>query len=214
MQRGALLFMDPSLSGDGQRSCAGCHPGGSSDGAFWNAGLPAAAGEPEARRTPSLRGLWQSPPYLWDGSLATLDDVIERMLRVEMRGGRIGERDREALLQYLLSIPPFDNGRVDADGTPVEPAVLSVRRGAEVFANAECGECHRPPGFTREGVFDIGTGGSFSVPTLRNVSRQPALGHDGRWSDLETALGEKLRGLEIELTRPEQRQLLRYLELL
>ena len=209
-----MLFMDPRLSGDGQRSCATCHPGASSDGAFWSAGKPAAAGEPAARRTPSLRGLWQSAPYLWDGSLATIDETIERMLRVEMRGGHVGGQDRVALEQYLRSVPPFDNARVEPDGTPVEPAVLSVRRGAELFGKAKCGKCHPPPAFTRPGVFDVGTGGRWNPPTLRNVSRQQAWGHDGRWSDLEVVLGEKLRGLGVELTAPEERQLLRYLGIL
>jgi cytochrome c peroxidase len=52
------------------------------------------------------------------------------------------------------------------------------------------------------------------VPNLRNVSRQPSLGHDGRWPDLETAVIAILRQREVSLTNPELHQLLTYLELL
>ena len=70
------------------------------------------------------------------------------------------------------------------------------------------------PAFTHRLRFDVGTGGKWSVPSLRNVSRQPLLGHDGRWPDLESAVRAILRQREIELGEHELTQLLAYLELL
>lgn len=214
VQRGAMLFMDPRISGDRSRSCAGCHPGGGSTWEYYAGGGAAESEAAGARRVPPLRGLWQTPPYLWDGSLPTLEAAIGRMLDVEMRGGSLSEIDRRALEQYLLSIPPFDNGRVEPDGTPIEPVTLAARRGSAVFKKAGCDRCHVPPTFSGPSVVDIGTGGAWNVPSLRDLSSKQRYGHDGRWSDLESALRAELATHEIELTPQETHQLLRYLELL
>jgi hypothetical protein len=71
------------------------------------------------------------------------------MLAVEMRGGKLAGRDREALEAYLLSLAPFDRRRLEPDGAPVEPSTLSARRGYAVFAKAECTDCHPAPVFAR-----------------------------------------------------------------
>ena len=214
VQRGALLFHDLRLSGDGTRSCATCHPGGGSDGRFWAGTREVAPGDPRGRRTLPLRGLWQTPPYLWDGSLGSVREVLGRMLAIELGGAPLSEPDMAALEAYALSIPAFDNGRVQPDGSPSEPATLSARRGFALFERSGCDVCHRPPSYSHRLRFDIGTDGKWSVPSLRNVSRQPRLGHDGRWADLETAVIAVLYQREVTLTNPELHQLLRYLELL
>jgi len=58
--------------------------------------------------TPALRGLWDSAPYLHDGSLETLDDVIPPMLyAVETMTGKtptLSTADRQALAEYLRSL--------------------------------------------------------------------------------------------------------------
>ncbi len=214
MQRGALLFMNPALSGDASRSCATCHPGGGSNGLTYSDGAEVPAGSARGRNVPELRGAWQTPPYFWDGSVASVADALDRMLAVEMRGSPIGATDRDALVAYVLSIPPFDNGRVEPDGTPTEPVTLSARRGFSVFERAKCTVCHRPPSFSHTLRFDIGTDGKWSVPTLRNVSRTGPWGHDGRWDTLEDAVVAILEHRGVELDFVERQQLLRYLELL
>ena len=214
VQRGALLFLDARLSRDGTRSCATCHPGGGSDGRLWAEGVEAEVGQPGARRTLPLRGLWQTAPYLWDGSLDTVRAALLRMLAVEMGGAELGETDLVVLEAYVLSIPPFDNGRIEDDGRPREPVGLAARRGAEVFVKSGCAVCHKPPSFSHRFLFDIGTGGKWSVPSLRNVSSYSRFGHDGRWPDLESAVEAILAQRGIELRHPERLQLLRYLELL
>jgi len=214
VQRGAVLFADARLSGDRSRACTTCHPGGGADREVYAAGEPVPAGTPDGRRTLPLRGLWQTAPYLWDGSAPTVGDAVDRMLAVEMRGGTLAGRDRDALVAYLLSLPPFDRGRIQPDGAPVEPATLSARRGFAVFAKAECSVCHPAPAFARSGLDDVGTGGSFAVPTLRGVSAAGPFGHDGRWPDLESAVRAIVAAEEVELTSDEMSQLLSYLKLL
>jgi cytochrome c peroxidase len=214
VQRGAALFRDARLSGDRSVACSTCHPGGGEDHLVYLAGQIVPAGTLGGLRTLSLRGLWQTSPYLWDESAPTVGDAVERMLRVEMRGGTLAGKDREALETYLLSIPVFDRRRIQPDGVPVEPVSLSARRGYAVFIRAECSACHPAPAFTRPGLSDVGAGGAFASPSLRGVSTAGPFGHDGRWADLESAVRAIANGQGLELDADEMAQLLAYLKLL
>jgi len=214
VQRGAVLFVDPRLSGDGSRSCSVCHPGGGADSLVYLDGESVAPGSAGGRRTKALRGLYQTAPYFWDGSAPTVADAIERMLAVEMRGGKLAGKDREALEAYLLSLTPFDRGRLQPDGVPMEPSTLSSRRGYAVYVKAECADCHPAPVFARAKLADIGTGGAFAIPTLRGVAAAGPWGHDGRWPDLESAVRANLAATRVELGAEEVAQLLEYLKLL
>lgn len=214
-QRGGMLFLDPRLSGDSSRSCATCHPGGSSDGLVWIDGARAEPGAPGGRSTTSLRGAWQTPPYYWDGSSPTLREAIERMLAVEMRGGALPELDRRALETYVLSLAPFDRGRIAADGSPREPNTLRQRRGFALFTGkAKCAECHPPPAYTTRLREDVGTGGVIDVPTLRGLADSAPYGHDARWAEMEAAVRAMLLAGEVQLGDLELEYLLEYLKLL
>jgi len=212
VQRGAILFADPRLSGDGQRTCAGCHPGGGSDYRIYRDGYPVPPFTLGGRRTLTLRGMWQTAPYLWDDSAQTVAGAVDRMLAVEMNGGSLAGRDREALEAYLLSLTPFDRGRIQPDGNVVEPSTLAARRGSAVFARV-CAECHVPPAFMQPRPADVGTG-EWAVPTLRGVSVSGPYGHDGRWPDLETVTRSMADHQEAHLDADEMAQLLAYLQLL
>jgi DNA-binding beta-propeller fold protein YncE len=57
--------------------------------------------------TPALRGLWDSAPYMHDGSQATLDDAVGVMLSAAAKvGGKtdISASDRKALVEFLKSL--------------------------------------------------------------------------------------------------------------
>jgi cytochrome c peroxidase len=58
--------------------------------------------------TPQLRGLWDSAPYLHDGSAETLDDVVTRMLDAVAQSGEplpdLDADDRAALVEYLRGL--------------------------------------------------------------------------------------------------------------
>ncbi len=212
VQRGAILFSDSRLSGDGSRACATCHPGGGQDHKVYRDGTLVPPYTEGGRRTLTLRGMWQTAPYLWDDSAATVAGAVDRMLAVEMLGGSLAGRDREALEAYLLSIKPFDRGRVQPDGAVVEPATLAARRGAAIFERV-CAECHVPPAFMQPRRADMGTG-EWAVPTLRGVAVSGPYGHDGRWPDLETVTRSMADHQEANLSADELAQLLAYLQLL
>ena len=213
VQRGALLFLDPRLSADRTRACATCHPGGDSDRKFYSRGREVEPGTAGARRSRTARGAWQNAPYLWDGSLADLDAVIDRMLEVEMGGASLPLHDRAALHAYVLSLAPLDNGRVLADGAPVEPVTLAARRGSLVFQEAGCPVCHPPPWYFRPLVSEF-DGKPLDVPSLRGVSKHVRWGHDGRWKSLEDAVDAMLTARGKTLSVDQKSQLLAYLELL
>ncbi len=58
--------------------------------------------------TPPLRGLWDSAPYLHDGSAAKLDDVLPFMLEATVPAGAptpiLGAHGQQALVEYLRSL--------------------------------------------------------------------------------------------------------------
>jgi YVTN family beta-propeller protein len=72
--------------------------------------LPDMNGDPRAAcmfDTPALRGLWDSAPYMHDGSAATLDDAVGIMLTAAAKvGGKtdISPSERQALVEYLKSL--------------------------------------------------------------------------------------------------------------
>jgi len=214
VQRGAMLFIDPRVSADGSRACASCHPGGEADGRVWTRGVEVPPGAAGGRRTRPLRGAWQSAPYFWDASAPTLRGAIERMLEVEMGGARLAEHDVAALETYLLSLDPFDKGRVLPDGSPTEPVSLAALRGWALYKRARCTSCHPPAAYLLPRAADVGTGGMIDVPTLRGLSGRPPYGHDGRWASLEEALTAMLQLQNLELNFDERLQLQEYLKLL
>ena len=69
---GALLFFDPRLSRDNDRSCAACHQpeNGYSDGEPRARGRD---GAPMKRNTPHLLNLAEATSFYWDGREPTLD---------------------------------------------------------------------------------------------------------------------------------------------
>jgi cytochrome c peroxidase len=63
--------------------------------------------DPCAFDTPALRGLWDSAPYLHDGSAATLEDAVAAMLTPAAAGGSApppSPNDLHALVEYLRSL--------------------------------------------------------------------------------------------------------------
>lgn len=108
--------------------CWQCHtPGLFTDDRFHNTGIGVAGGRPEpgraavtgeaadtgAFKTPTLRGVKLNPPYMHDGSLATLRDVVDFYARggnanphldPRMRPLELSEADRSALVAFLASL--------------------------------------------------------------------------------------------------------------
>ena len=127
----------------GKAGCIKCHSGFAfTDHAFYDIGLPGedrgrgavlrlAAAE-HAFKTPGLREIARSAPYMHDGSLATLDDVLRHyasgvihrptLSKDLPRGLKLSETELADLLAFL--------GTLTGEGEPELPAnVVAVKSG-------------------------------------------------------------------------------------
>jgi cytochrome c peroxidase len=80
------------------------------------------------------------------------------------------------LTQYLLTLQG-----------PISPPVTDtalLERGAAVFAEQGCAECHVGAVGTNLQVFDVGTDGTFDTPSLRWLWLSAPYLHDGRAATL------------------------------
>lgn len=169
-------------------SCANCHFDGASDGRVWN-GFPDGP-----RNTPPLYNLLETAPYTWSGSWDELADVEIKIRSVQAGIGLIDNPsispasgdphggqsfDLDTLTAYMagLSGPP----------NPVAYDPALVQRGAVVFAEQECDQCHTGAAGADLKQHDVGTGGSplekagvaFDTPQLRWLWATAPYFHDG-----------------------------------
>lgn len=113
---------------EGRGGCWRCHTGPNfSDESFHNSGIGAFAGTPRPGRaaitgldgdlgkfrTPGLRMLTKSAPYMHDGSLSTLEQVVDHYRRgagpnthlsKEMRNIKLSEQDARQLVAFLRTL--------------------------------------------------------------------------------------------------------------
>ena len=196
VRQGLLLFNDPALSGSGEVACATCHPNGGLTNNKTYVGLNVVPdGQQDGRSTPLLWGARDTAPYGWSGG-KTLKDNIKGIIVKRMKGEEPSDRTLDQLAAYINSLEFPANRNLNADGSPTAAAPLAAQRGFNVFERASCNICHVPPIFTKEDTEDIGSGGTFSVPSLRGVSMTAPYFHDGRYSDLRALIPAKLKFLE------------------
>jgi len=120
--RGRALFQEAG--------CPACHGGAdftdSPNGVLHDVGtITADSGkrlgmELEGIDTPTLRGIWQTAPYLHDGSAATLLDVVGGRNAEDLHGvtSSLSEDERSDLVSYLLQI---DNTALQSEVEPEAP---------------------------------------------------------------------------------------------
>jgi cytochrome c peroxidase len=198
---GRQLYFDPRLSGDGKRSCYGCHvlENGLTDG------LPTAVGafdKPLTRAAPTMWNVAHHPELYWDGRTQGL----EKQVLGAWKGGNMGA-DPEAIAQKLDAIDgyhdqfqsvfgtgvtvegvqkavaaymrtlicgdtPFDRYQ-QGDRTAVSEAAV---RGWDLFrGKAGCGTCHAGILFTDLQYHNVGVGMDVAEP---DVGRAKVTGNE------------------------------------
>ena len=193
---GRRLFNDASLSGDGRWACATCHPdNGHTNNKTYVGTTEVADGTPEGRSTPTLRGVKDTAPYSWAGG-KTLPDNIKGIIVNRMKGKEPAPEQLAALVTYTESIEFPPNPNLNPDGSPSDAAPEPAKRGFQAFNKAACNACHVPPVFAKPDNEDIGTGGSFNVPSLRGLATTAPYLHDGRVPDIRTLVPAKLELLK------------------
>jgi YVTN family beta-propeller protein len=208
-ERGEMLFFDARLSMEGWMSCQSCHTDGHTNGLRSDTLGDGSYGAP--KRVPTLRGVGDTAPWAWNGSLARLEDQVVQSIRTTMRGSRPTEKQVADLVAFLRSLPPPPASR----GVPVEAS----RRGKVVFDSAGCARCHAPPTYTTPRTYEVGLEDelgklAFNPPSLRGVGQGVAFFHDGRASSLEEVFTRHRHQIPADLARRDLDDLLAYLRTL
>ncbi|MBL9038448.1 MAG: c-type cytochrome [Archangium sp.] len=147
-------------------ACVSCHPEADEDGHVWNF-LGAI------RRTQTLTGgLAATAPYHWSGDLVGMRSIVSDTY-VSRMGGAMPKTDVIDDLEAFLDAVPAR--RAPAVAMPAE----RVEAGRIVFASAGCTTCHSGPALTNNTTVDVGTGGSFQVPSLVGVGARAPYMHNG-----------------------------------
>jgi cytochrome c peroxidase len=100
-------------------------------------------------------------------------------------------------------------------------APADVKRGYALFSGkAGCMTCHVPVAYDKKGPEDVGSGGAFKVPSLRNVSKTAPYFHDGRFKTLDETVAfmwefyKKKSASKDTLSDAEKRDLVTFLSAL
>ncbi len=186
-------------------SCASCHPEGREDGHVWR------FLDLGPRRTQTLLGGAASRfPLHWDGDLPTFRDLVKEVMVRRMAHDGLSGQAADAMQAWLGALPELRASH------EVDPEI--ARPGRAAFERAGCADCHGGPALTSEGSHDVGTGGTFQVPSLRGLALRTPLMHDGCAATIEERFDESCGGTDhgdvSGLDDAEYDALLRYLHAL
>jgi len=172
---GERIFHDAAYCGSRAFTCASCHPDGGTDGLNWRL----TGDRRDALNTKSLLGIDGTAPYGWHAKSETLTDRATSTFRRTM-GFDVTPADADAVAAYVATLRHTANPH-SVDGKLSAAAV----RGRALFqGKAGCAECHTGPRFTNGFKRDVGTGGSYDVPSLIGVWRTAPYLHTGKASNL------------------------------
>jgi len=237
---GDIAFNSPSILGPVARqagiSCNTCHVNGASNPRLFIPGLATRPGtfdttgalfNPQADdgvldplATPSLRGAHLLAPYGHDGRTSSLGDFVRNVIVAEFGGPEPSREIMDALVVYIEDIDFVPNRRLAAGGGLQEPATASERRGAALFhkpfphdPQMSCAGCHIPSAaFVDHRQHDVGSGGEFKTPTLRNGNFNAPYFHDGRYGSYMQVVAHFDRVFYLGLTPDDRKDLVAYLQ--
>jgi cytochrome c peroxidase len=188
VDKGRALFNDTSLSASGQYSCATCHPmNGHTDNKTYVGVDVVPDGDAKGRSTPTLWGSGsRQAEWSWAGNIPAIETNIRGIIVNRMKGSEPSKETLDALAAYVKSLPNGPAPFLTNDGMPKDTAPADVKRGFALFSGkAGCMTCHSPASYDKKGVEDVGSGGPFKVPALRNVSKTGPYFHDGRFKTMD-----------------------------
>ncbi len=187
----------------GNIACASCHAEGADDGLTWSfegMGL---------RRTPSLLGtLIHTEPFHWDGDMKDMRTLVDRVFVERMSGPEVSDEQLEVLKGFLYGLPAPPRLRVQDEASA---------RGQVIFQE-RCSRCHGGALFTNNASVDVGTGGSFQVPSLVGLAWRAPFFHTGCARTLQARFdprcGGSSHGVTADLGENQRADLIKFLETL
>jgi cytochrome c peroxidase len=236
---GNLAFASPSILGPvAQRagiSCESCHVNGAGNAKFFVPKMSTRPGNfdttgplfnPKADngvldpvRIPSLRGARYLAPYGADGRMASLRDFVRNVIVNEFAGAEPQPAIVDAIVAYIQDIDFLPNPSLGPAGRLVGRISESERRGEALFskpfprdANMSCATCHIPTAaFVDHQQHDVGSGGLFKTPTLRNADFNAPYFHDGRFDTYGQVVAHFDSVFQLGLSAQDQKDLVAYL---
>jgi len=236
---GDLAFSSPSILGGVARqagmSCGTCHVNGAGNAKFFMPKMSTRPGNfdttgplfnPKADnllldpvRIPSLRGARYLAPYGVDGRMPSLRDFVRNVIVNEFAGPEPSPVIVDAIVAYIQDIDFLPNPSLDPTGRLVGRISESERRGEALFSKPfphdptmSCAGCHIPSGaFVDHRQHDVGSGGLFKTPTLRNADFNAPYFHDGRFDTYEQVVAHFDKVFDLTLSVQDQKDLVAYL---
>ncbi|HAA71644.1 MAG: hypothetical protein CMJ70_13675 [Planctomycetaceae bacterium] len=210
VEQGEQLFYDATLSSDGWLSCHSCHTDGHTNGRLNDNFGDGSVGAP--KRVLSLLGVGATGPWSWSGKVVRLEEQVRKSIRTTMRGEEPTHAQVAALAAYLRTLSPPPSLSSARQRQPGE----TVARGARVFRQQGCADCHQPNRFTSPEIYDVGLqdrfgNRRFNPPSLLGVSQRSALFHDGRAASVRDVLMGHRHGIAQDVSQTEIEELIDYL---
>jgi cytochrome c peroxidase len=236
---GNLAFSSPAIFGGVARqagvSCETCHVNGAGNAKFFMPKMSTRPGNfdttgprfnPKADnlvldpvRIPSLRGARYLAPYGNDGRMASLRDFVRNVIVNEFAGPEPAPVIVDALVAYIQDIDFLPNPCLGPGGRLIGKISESERRGEALFikqfphdAALSCAGCHVPSAaFVDHQQPDVGSGGLFKTPTLRNADFNAPYFHDGRFDTYDQVVAYFDRAFDLGLSAQDRQDLVAYL---
>jgi len=236
---GNLAFSSPGILGGVARqagvSCETCHVNGAGNARFFMPKMSTRPGNfdttgplfnPKADnfvldpvRIPSLRGARYLAPYGHDGRMASLRDFVRNVIVNEFSGPEPSPVILDAIVAYIHDIDFLPNPALGPGGRLTGQISDAERRGEALFkkpfphdSNLSCAGCHVPSAaFVDHQQHDVGSGGLFKTPTLRNADFNAPYFHDGRYDSYDQVVAHFDRVFDLGLSAQDRRDLVAYL---
>jgi hypothetical protein len=190
-------------------ACASCHAEGTEDGRSWNFACEGV------RRTQSLQvGLKGTEPFHWGGDEHDFSQLVQDVFVGRMSGPALTTDQINATIGWIDAQPRRTHTM------PTDTA--AVARGQAIFndpTRAACATCHAGAHLTNNQTVDVGTGGTFQVPSLVGISTRGPFMHNGCAETLRDRFdpacgGGDRHGVTSKLKPAEVDDLVTYLETL
>jgi cytochrome c peroxidase len=236
---GDLAFGSPAILGGVARqagvSCSTCHVNGAGNAKFFIPRMSTRPGNfdttgplfnPKADnfvldpvRIPSLRGARYLAPYGHDGRISSLRDFVRNVIVNEFAGPEPSPVILDALIAYINDIDFLPNPNLGPAGHLTGQVSDAERRGEALFRKPfphdpelSCAGCHVPSAaFVDHQQHDVGSGGLFKTPTLRNADFNAPYFHDGRYDNYDQVVTHFDSVFDLRLSAQDRHDLVAYL---
>jgi hypothetical protein len=151
--------------------------------------------------------------------MASLRDFVRNVIVNEFAGPEPSPVIVDAIVAYIQDIDFLPNPSLGPGGRLIGKISESERRGEALFMkpfphdpNLSCAGCHVPSAaFVDHRQHDIGSGGLFKTPTLRNADFNAPYFHDGRFDNYDQVVAHFDRAFDLGLSAQDRLDLVAYL---